>query len=261
VTVHVDQRTARECYVASLRLTPTKTMVKKDVNQRMVALTDLDPRVNDEVRMKPSNNVTKWQLARANQNTRLGGSMMEDKVEKMKEILVNNRDLFAWTAEDMSGIVPRVMSQKLSICKEARPIALKKRRVGEEKRIVAATKVQKLLDAGFIKEIQYITWLVNVVLVKKSNGQWRMCVDYTDLDKACPKDAYPLSNIDRLVDGAADNRVLSFLVERTEGFCEDNWGRIDLVFSLSNEVDDFLIIVLSFRENHQSIDSIGRQRV
>jgi len=48
------------------------------------------------------------------------------------------------------------------------------------------------------------------------------------------------------------------MVERTEGFCEDNWGRIDLVFSLSNEVDDFLIIVLSFRENHQSIDSHGK---
>jgi len=46
-----------------------------------------------------------------------------------------------------------------------------------------------LLEAGFIKEIHYTTWLANVVLVKKNNGQWRMCVDYTDLNKACPKDA------------------------------------------------------------------------
>jgi len=50
-----------------------------------------------------------------------------------------------------------------------------------------------------------------VVLVKKANGKWQMCVDYTDLNKACPRDAYPLPNIDRLVDGAANNKVLSFL--------------------------------------------------
>jgi len=58
--VHADQRTTRECYVASLRLTPTETTVKRDVNQRMIALTDMDPRVNDEFRMKPSNDVTAW---------------------------------------------------------------------------------------------------------------------------------------------------------------------------------------------------------
>jgi len=50
-----------------------------------------------------------------------------------------------------------------------------------------------------------------VVLVKKANGKWRMCVDYTDLNKACPRDVYPLPNIDQLVDGVADNKVLSFL--------------------------------------------------
>jgi len=71
--------------------------------------------------------------------------------------------------------------------------------------------VQKLLEAEFIKEILYTTWLANVVLVKKSNGQWRMFVDYTSLNKACPKDAYPLPSIDRLVDGAASNKVLSLL--------------------------------------------------
>nr|KYP66897.1 Transposon Ty3-I Gag-Pol polyprotein [Cajanus cajan] len=72
-------------------------------------------------------------------------------------------------------------------------------------------ETQKLLNAGFIKEIKYTTWLANVVMVKKSNGKWRMCVDYTDLNKACPKDAYPLPSIDRLVDGASGYAMLSFL--------------------------------------------------
>ena len=82
-TVYADQRMVRECYVASLKLTPTETTVKRDVNQRMVALTDLDPRVNDDTRMKPSNDVTEWQLAGDGQNTRLGGSMTVEEVEKI----------------------------------------------------------------------------------------------------------------------------------------------------------------------------------
>jgi len=111
----------------------------------------------------------------------------------------------------MPGIDPRIMTHRLSVCKEAKPVAQKKRRLGEEKRKAAMEEVQKLLNAGFIREIQYTTWLANIVLVKKSNGKWRMCTDYTDLNKACPKDAYPLPSIDRLVDEAAGHRMLSFL--------------------------------------------------
>ena len=73
------------------------------------------------------------------------------------------------------------------------------------------TKADKLLNAGFIEEAHYTTWLFNVVLVKKANGKWRICIDYTDLNKACPRDAYPLPNIGWLVDGADSNKVLNFL--------------------------------------------------
>jgi len=67
------------------------------------------------------------------------------------------------------------------------------------------------MDAGIIREIQYTSWVSNVVMVKKSNGKWRMCTDYTDLNKACPKDSYPLPNIDKLVDNAAGYKYLSFM--------------------------------------------------
>ena len=53
-------------------------------------------------------------------------------------------------------------------------------------------EVDKLLKAGFIREVYYSEWLANVVMVKKSMGKWRMCVDFTNLNKACPKDSYPL---------------------------------------------------------------------
>jgi hypothetical protein len=72
-------------------------------------------------------------------------------------------------------------------------------------------EVRKLKEAGFITEIKYPSWLVNVVMVKKANGKWRMCVDFTDLNKACPKDPYPLPSIDRLIDGASGYRTLSFM--------------------------------------------------
>jgi hypothetical protein len=71
--------------------------------------------------------------------------------------------------------------------------------------------VKELLDAGFIREIRYANWLSNVVIVKKANGKWRMCTDYTDLNKACPKDPFPLSCIDKLVDNSAGYKYLSFM--------------------------------------------------
>ena len=57
-------------------------------------------------------------------------------------------------------------------------------------------KVQKLIVAKFIQEVYYPDWLANVVMIKKANGKWRMYVDFTDLNKACPKDSYPLPRID-----------------------------------------------------------------
>jgi len=71
--------------------------------------------------------------------------------------------------------------------------------------------MKKLLKVGHIREIQYLEWLANVVLVKKANGKWRMCVDFTDLNKACPKDSYPLPSIGAFVDSASGCRMLSFL--------------------------------------------------
>ena len=72
-------------------------------------------------------------------------------------------------------------------------------------------EVQKLMAAKFIREVYYPDWLANVVMVKKANGKWRMCVDFTDLNKACPKDSYPLLRIDQLVDSTAGHKLLSFM--------------------------------------------------
>lgn len=68
-----------------------------------------------------------------------------------------------------------------------------------------------MLEGDFIKPVQFPRWIANPVLVKKSNGKWRMCIDYSDLNKACPKDFYPLPNIDQLIDSTTGNELLSFM--------------------------------------------------
>ena len=72
-------------------------------------------------------------------------------------------------------------------------------------------EVRKLLEASFIREVYYLDWLANVVMVKKPNGKWRICFDFTDLNRACPKDSYPLLRIDTLVDSTARHELLSFM--------------------------------------------------
>ena len=71
--------------------------------------------------------------------------------------------------------------------------------------------MDKLLEAGFIREVFYPEWLANVVMVKKNNDKWRMCVDFIDLNKACPKDSFPLPRIDQLVDSTVGHKLLSFM--------------------------------------------------
>ena len=72
-------------------------------------------------------------------------------------------------------------------------------------------EVNKLLAANFIRDAHYPEWLANVAMVKKANGKWRMCVDFTDLNQACPKDSFPLPRIDQLVDSTAGHKLLTFM--------------------------------------------------
>ena len=72
-------------------------------------------------------------------------------------------------------------------------------------------EVDNLLASGFIREVKYPEWLANVVVVPKKGGKWRVCVDYTDLNEACPKDSFPLPRIDQIMDVIAGHGILSFL--------------------------------------------------
>jgi len=123
------------------------------------------------------------------------------------DVLRRNTDLFAWQPSDMPGILLGI----ICIFLQAKPISQKKMKIGEERRKAVKEEVDKLLHANFIREVRFCTWLANAVMVKKANGKWRMCTDYTNLNRAYPKDVYPLPSINRLVDEASEFQVLTFL--------------------------------------------------
>jgi hypothetical protein len=95
---------------------------------------------------------------------------------------------------------PSTKSKKQKFCK-----------MSDAKVVAAKSEVQRLLDAGFIREIQYLSWLANVVMVKKKNGKWRMCTDFTDINKCCPKDDFLLSRINKMVDSTAGCEITELL--------------------------------------------------
>ncbi|KAL0448064.1 UNVERIFIED_CONTAM: hypothetical protein Slati_1934300 [Sesamum latifolium] len=83
------------------------------------------------------------------------------------------------------------MVHKLSVNPNFRPVRQKKRNFRQERNEIIKEKVEKLLTAGYISPVQYPEWLANVVLVPKPNKEWKMCIDFTDLNRACPNDSYP----------------------------------------------------------------------
>ena len=87
----------------------------------------------------------------------------------------------------------------------------KRRPVSGERAIALKEEVDRLLEVGLIKESFYPYWFANPVLVKKQNEKWRTCVDFTDLNRACHKDSFPLPRIDQLVDATAGHALLSFM--------------------------------------------------
>ncbi|KAI5338103.1 hypothetical protein L3X38_017374 [Prunus dulcis] len=83
---------------------------------------------------------------------------------------------------------------------------------GGKRKASSQAEIDKLLAASFIEEAFYSEWVINVIPVaKKDQGKWRMCVDHTDLNKACPKDNFPLPKIDQLIDSTSSNQLLSFM--------------------------------------------------
>ena len=143
--------------------------------------------------------------------TRIETSMEEKTKQDLVQFLKKNTDVFAWSHEDMLGINPSAITHRLNVSPSYKPLCQKRRMLAPEQENAIKEEVQKLVTTEFICKVYYLDWLDNVVMVKKANGKWRICVDFTDLNKACPKDNYPLPHIDQLVDSIAGHQLLSFM--------------------------------------------------
>ena len=118
----------------------------------------------------------------------------------------------------MPRIPANIIQHRLKVDPEKKPVQQRRRVFALERNKAVMDEVNKLLIANFIRELHYLEWLANVVMVKKANGKWRMCVDFTDLNQACLKDSFPLPKIDQLVDSTAGHKLLTFM----DAFCGYN---------------------------------------
>ncbi|XP_073298507.1 uncharacterized protein [Primulina huaijiensis] len=184
-----DQPSSRKCYLETVRVDQKKA--KKEDKGKIVTRVELmtkDREVN----------------------------FVAEEEHEMVEVELgrNSGWLETWKlppGKELAGISPQVVEHKLNIIPGSRPVMQKKRPFGPKKDKVIDEQVHELLKAGHIRKVQFPSWLSNVVLVRKATGKWRMCVDFWDLNKACPKDCYPLHRIDQLVDSTSGCELLSFL--------------------------------------------------
>ena len=210
--VQGDQLAARECYLAMLAM---------DENVQMMNIEEI------RVTAKPTEVLKDVTLNKNNPEKYMGvGVSMEKKTKQdLVPFLKESIDVFAWSHKDMSGIGPSVITERLNVYSSSKPVRQTKRVFAPEQDNVIKEEVQKLTVAKFIREVYYLDWLANMVMVKKANGKWRMCMDFTDLNKACPKDSYPLPRINQLVDSIAGHKLSSFM----DAFSSYNQIRMDEV--------------------------------
>ena len=140
------------------------------------------------------------------------GAVLGDDVKKgLIELLQEYVDIFAWSYQDMPGLDTDIVVHRLPLKEGCPPVKQKLKRTRLEMAVKIKEEVQKQLDAGFLAVTNYPPWVANIVPVPKKDGKVRMCVDYRDLNRASPKDDFPLPHIDVLVDNTAQFSVFSFM--------------------------------------------------
>ncbi|CAA0831777.1 Unknown protein, partial [Striga hermonthica] len=191
----------------------------------------------EKVDIQPRGEVEEIQMVEGYEERkyRIGKELVKPVRSRLISMIREFADLFAYLTEELTGIKAEVIEHRLNIDLTVRPVKQKRRHHRAEMDKVIELEVEKLLLAGHIKEIQFLEWLSNTVMVSKSDGKWRMCIDFRDLNKACPKDLYPLPRIDQLVDSTAGCELLS-LMDASQGYhqislAREDWKRVSFVTS------------------------------
>ena len=156
----------------------------------------------------------------------LGASLSQELRDSLITLLLEYTDVFTWSPYKALGVDPAFAYHSLNANPLIRPVVQKGRRISPVHQEVVCEEVDRLVKAMAIEEILYPTWLSNMVVVKKKNGKWRVCIDFTNLNKACPKDPFPLPKIDQLVDATSSHQRMSFL-EAFQGYHQIAMNPVD----------------------------------
>ena len=135
----------------------------------------------------------------------------ETQKESLVHLVAEYSDVFVWEVSDMQGLSTDVVSHKLPINPGFEPVKQKTRKFKPELSLKIKEEITKQIESRLVEVTQYPTWLANVVPVAKKDGKIRICVDYRDLNKASPKDNFPLPNIHILIDNCAKHEMQSFV--------------------------------------------------
>uniref|UniRef100_A0A2N9IUV4 RNA-directed DNA polymerase n=1 Tax=Fagus sylvatica TaxID=28930 RepID=A0A2N9IUV4_FAGSY len=142
---------------------------------------------------------------------KIGTRCAAEQKEALIALLREFHEIFAWSYQDMPGLDTDIVVHKIPLKPECKPVKQALRRMKPEVILKIKEEVEKQLKAGFLSTVTYSDWVANIVPVPKKDGKVRMCVDYRDLNRASPKDNFPLPHIDTLVDNTATNVVFSFM--------------------------------------------------
>ena len=200
--VRGNQEEARRCYNQAVR-SASKSRQVNIIDQQAPSegpLNDtIDPRSSDE-------KATTWPIEdlidlpmddkETTKVLKLGKNLSNKLREAISTFLKENLDVFVWKHSDMEGIDPAVMCHYLNLDSDKKPVRQKWHAMDVEWYQALKDEVYKLLACDFIKESYYCSWLANPVIVRKPNGKWMTCVDFTDLNNAYPKDSFLLPQID-----------------------------------------------------------------
>ncbi|XP_042401305.1 uncharacterized protein LOC121991361 [Zingiber officinale] len=189
--VRGEQRVSRRCYIDMVKVEARKAQRTHDGAVHTIQEEHIPW---EEVQLYPE---------RPESLTRVASDLPPELKEELVQCLTHNRDVFAWSTEELPGVRPEVAEHNLHLLPDARPVKQKKRNFLADQNKVIRAEVNQIRKAGHVHEVQFPSWLSNVVLVAKPNNKWKVCIDFRDLNKVSPKDYYPLLRIDQLVDSTA----------------------------------------------------------
>ncbi|GJS42699.1 reverse transcriptase domain-containing protein [Tanacetum coccineum] len=197
------------------------------------------------------------------QTIAIGSTLTEKGRKELCTLLGQNLDVFAWKPADMTGVPRHTAEHRLNVREGCSPIRQKKRGQAPERNKAIQEEVEKLVDAGIMKEVHYHNWLSNPVMVKKHDGSWRMCVDFKDLNKACPQDGYPLPEIDWKVESLCGYPFKCFL-DAYKGYHQIKMAKEDeekMAFITNQGIFCYSKMSFALKKCRSDLSAFGRQAI